>query len=106
MTHIGRTFCTSALVMALSAIPYAQAGGTAGGTATPGVGAGWMKNPNERGYGSPDVMGNGIRGAPSNPSTVRSNRGKTNGLNMGTRGGANSDVNSPQGGPRQNGQAR
>ncbi|PRX33390.1 hypothetical protein B0G75_103618 [Paraburkholderia sp. BL18I3N2] len=104
MRHFGRTFCASALVMALSAITYAQAGGNADGKATPGVAAGWMKTPNEGGYGSPDVTASGVGEARSSPSTGRSNSGKANGLNMGTRSGANSDVNSTRNGPRQNGQ--
>ncbi|MFM0006836.1 hypothetical protein P0D80_47150 [Paraburkholderia sp. RL17-373-BIF-A] len=104
MKHITRTFFASTLAMALSAITYAQAGGSAGGLPTPGVGAGSMKAPNETGYGSPDVPGGGVRAARSNPATERSNSGKTNGLNRGTRSGANSDVNSGPGGSRENGQ--
>jgi hypothetical protein len=102
MKRIMKTFCASALVLALSAITYAQAGGTAGGTITPGAGS--MKAPNERGYGSPDVMSSGVGEARSSPPTGRSNRGKANGLNMGTRSGANSDVNRPRNGPKGNGQ--
>jgi hypothetical protein len=90
--------------MALSAITYAQAGGSAGGLPTPGVGAGSMKTPNETGYGSPDVTGSGVRAARSISTTERPNKGKTNGLNMGTRSGANSDVNSRFGGLRPKGQ--
>ena len=93
-----------ALAMALAAITYAQAGGSAGGLPTPGVGAGLMKTPNESGYGSPDVMSSGVGEARSSPPTGRSNRGKANGLNMGTRSGANSDVNRPRNGPKENGQ--
>ena len=104
MNHMTRTFCASALVMVLSAITYAQAGGGAGGLATPGVGGGAMKTPSERGYGSPDVMSSGVGEARSSPPTGRSNRGKANGLNMGTRSGANSDVNRPRNGPKGNGQ--
>jgi hypothetical protein len=104
MKHITRTFFASALAMALSAITYAQAGGSAGGLPTPGVGAGSMKTPNETGYGSPDVTGSGVGAARNIPRTERSNRGKTNGLNKGTNSGANSDVNSRPGGSRQKGQ--
>jgi hypothetical protein len=104
MKHIARAFIASALAMTLSATTYAQAGGSAGWLPTPGVGAGSMKTPNETGYASPDVTGSGVRAAPGNPTTERSNRGKTNGLNMGTRSGANSDVNRGFGGVRPNGQ--
>src|SRR3954452_10984143 len=86
-----RTFCASALVMALAAITYAHAGGTASGTLRPGVGS--MTAPNDTGYGSPDVTRGGVSVMQNSPPTGRSNRGKTNGLNMGTRSGANSDVN-------------
>jgi hypothetical protein len=102
MKHNSRTFYASALVMALAAITCAQAGGTAGGTVTPGAGP--MKAPNERGYGSPDVMSSGVGEARSSPPTGRCNRGKANGLNMGTRSGANSDVNRPRNCPKENGQ--
>jgi hypothetical protein len=102
MKHITRTFFAAALAMALSAITHAQAGGTAGGTVTPVAGS--MKVPNERGYGSPDVMSSGVGEARSGPPTGRSTRGKANGLNMGTRSGANSDVNRPRNGPKENGQ--
>ncbi|KAA1014857.1 hypothetical protein FVF58_02695 [Paraburkholderia panacisoli] len=101
MKHITKTFFASALAMALSAITYAQAGGSAGGLPTPGVGAGLMKTPNETGYGAPDVTGSGVGAARSIP---RTERGKTNGLNKGTNSGANSDVNSGLGGSRQKGQ--
>ncbi|MFL9914721.1 hypothetical protein PQR75_42945 [Paraburkholderia fungorum] len=104
MKHITKTFFVSALVMALSAITYAQAGGSAGGLPTPGAGAGSMKTPNETGYGSPDVTGSGVDAARNIPRTERSNRGKTNSLNQGTNSGANSDVNSRPGGIRQKGQ--
>lgn len=53
MKHITRTFFASALVMALSAVAYAQAGG----------GAGSMKAPNETGYGSPGVPGTDVGAA-------------------------------------------
>ncbi|MFM0226621.1 hypothetical protein [Paraburkholderia dipogonis] len=104
MKHITKTFFASALVMALSAITYAQAGSSAGGLPTPNVGAGSMKTPNETGYGSPEVTGDVDRATRSNPATERSNSGKTNGLNRGTRSGANSDVNSGPGGSSENGQ--
>ncbi|MGF6923137.1 hypothetical protein OKW41_009205 [Paraburkholderia sp. UCT70] len=97
-----RTFCASALVMALAAITYAYAGGTAGGTLRPGVGS--MTAPNDSGYGSPDVTRGGVGAMQSSPPTGRSNRGKANGLNMGTRSGANSDVNRPRYGPKENSQ--
>ena len=67
MKPVMKTFCVSALAMALSAITYVQAGGSAGGLATPGVGAGLMKTPQERGYGSPDVMSSGV-GEAQQPS--------------------------------------
>ncbi|WP_408260045.1 hypothetical protein [Paraburkholderia xenovorans] len=63
-----------------------------------------MKAPNETGYGSPDVTGSGDRAARSNPATERSDSGKTNGLNRGTRSGANSDVNGGPGGSMGNDQ--
>ncbi|MGF6478589.1 hypothetical protein QFZ91_000750 [Paraburkholderia sp. JPY419] len=50
-----------------------------------------------------DVTGSGVGAAGSSPST-RSSKRKANGLNMGTRDGANSDVNRPRNGPRQDGQ--
>jgi hypothetical protein len=108
MSHetYNRTFFASAVVMALSAVAYAQAGGGAGGTPTP---AGSMKAPIETGYGSPGVPGTDVGAATSvdaarnGPTTNRSNSGKTNGLNKGTHSGANSDVNSGPGGSMQNG---
>lgn len=102
MKHIGRTFCASALVMALSAITYAQAGGAASGTVTPG--AGLMKAPKGRGYSSPDVTSRGVGAADISPPTGDSHRGRADGLNMGTRSGANSDVNRPRNGLKENGQ--
>ena len=96
MTHLRRTFCASALAMALSAATYAQAG-TTSGTIAPG--AGLTKSPNESGYDSPDVTRSGSLAEPSSsPAATRPNRGKANGLNMGTRSGANSDVNRPRNG--------
>ena len=102
MKHNNRTFCASALVMALAAITYAHAGGTAGGTLKPGVGS--MTAPNDSGNGSQDVTRGGVGVMQSSPPTGRSNRGKTNGLNMGTRSGVNSDVNRPRYGPKENSQ--
>ncbi|CAB3738874.1 hypothetical protein LMG27174_06500 [Paraburkholderia rhynchosiae] len=104
MKVIGKTFCASVLAVALSAVAYAQAGGTAGRTATPGAGAGLTKVPNGKAYGPRDVTGSGVGEARSSRSAGHSNRGKANGLNMGTRSGANSDVNGPRNGPGQNGQ--
>jgi hypothetical protein len=99
MKRISRRFHAWALAIALSAITYAQAGGRPGGTVTPEAGS-----MNGRGYGSLDVPTSGVGGARSSLPTGRSNRGKANGLNMGTRSGANSDVNRPRNGPKDNGQ--
>jgi hypothetical protein len=104
MKNITRTFFASALAMALSAITYAQAGGSDGRLPTPGTGAGSMKTPNDTGYGSPGVTGTGVGAAPNLPRTERFNRGRTNGLNKGTNSGANSDVNSGVDGSRQKGE--
>ncbi|WOD20407.1 hypothetical protein [Paraburkholderia kirstenboschensis] len=104
MKVIGKTFCASVLAVALSAVAYAQPGGTAGGTATPGAGAGLTKAPNGKADGSRDVTSNGVGEARNSRPTAQSNRGKANGLNMGTRSGANSDVNAPRNGSGQNNQ--
>ncbi|MBB5415271.1 hypothetical protein QF000_001126 [Paraburkholderia atlantica] len=104
MKHLTKTFFASALVMAMSAITYAQVGGSADRTTTPRAGAGLTKTPSGRGNDSPDVTGSGVGKAGSSRSTGPSRRGKANGLNMGTRDGANSDVNRPRNGPRQDGQ--
>ncbi|MGF6261886.1 hypothetical protein OKW49_002814 [Paraburkholderia youngii] len=101
MKVMGKTFCASVLAVTLSAVAYAQAAGTAGGTATPSAGAGLTKAPNGKADGPRDATGSEVR---SSQSTGHSNRGKTNRLNMGTRGGANSDVNAPRNGPGQNSQ--
>ncbi|MGF6485914.1 hypothetical protein QFZ91_008141 [Paraburkholderia sp. JPY419] len=103
MKHLSKTFFVSVLVVALPAITYAQVGGSADGTATSRAGAGRMKTPSGRGYDSSDVTGSGVGAAGTSPST-RSSKRKANGLNMGTRDGANSDVNRPRNGPRQDGQ--
>jgi hypothetical protein len=102
MKHSNRTFCASALVMALAAITYAHAGGPAGGTLTPGVAS--MTAPNDSQYGSPDVTRGGVGVLQSSPPTAGANRGKANGLNMGTRSGVNSDVNRPRYGPKEKSQ--
>ncbi|MFM0514959.1 hypothetical protein [Paraburkholderia sp. RL17-373-BIF-A] len=86
MKHITKALFASALAMALSASTYAQAGGSAGGLPTPGVGAGSMKAPTETGYGSPDVTGSGDRSARSNPATERSDSGNVNSGPGGSRG--------------------
>lgn len=102
MKRNNRTLCASALVMALAASTYAHAGGTAGGTLRPGVGS--MTAPNDSGYASPDVTRGGVGAMQSSPQTGGTNRGKANGLNMGTRSGVNSDVNRPRYGPKENSQ--
>jgi hypothetical protein len=102
MKHIRRGFCASAVAMALSAVTYAQGGGTPSGTVTSGAGS--MKATNQRGHGLPDVAGSGVGESGSSPPTGRSNRGRADGLNMGTRSGANSDVNRPRNAPKENGQ--
>jgi hypothetical protein len=104
MKHLRKTFFASALVMAVLATTYAQAGGRAGMTVAPGVGAGSLKPPNERGYGSAGVTDTGVGAARSNRTAGRSISGKTNGLNKGTHSGANSDVNSGINGSRRNGE--
>lgn len=104
MKDLSKTLFAAALVMALSSMTYAQAGGSAGGSATSGIGAGTMKTPNVRGSGSADVTDTGVDAASDNPTTKRSNNSKTNGLNKGTHSGANSDVNSGISGSKRNGQ--
>jgi hypothetical protein len=104
MKCISRAFCALAVVMALSAMTYARAGATATASGTVTLGAGSMKARNERGYGLPDVTGSAVGGAGSSPPTGRYNRGRADGLNMGTRSGANSDVNRPRNAPKGNGQ--
>jgi hypothetical protein len=98
MKHLGRWVFAPALVLALSAMPYARAGGT-GGTGTESAGAGAMRITNQIGSGSPDVTDDG-NGAGTDVGAVRSSgvigrpdSDKTNGLNKGTNSGANSDVN-------------
>ena len=102
MKHLSRTFCASALVMALSAITYAQGGGTARGTVTPAAGS--TQGTNEKEDGSPDVTRSGVGEPSSSPPAARPNRGKANGLNMGTHSGANSDVNRPRNGLKEKSQ--
>ena len=99
MTHLGRTLCAAALAMALSAAAYAQVGGTVA------PGAGLTKAPNDRGDDSPDATRSGSLAEPrSNSAAARPDRGKANGLNMGTRSGANSDVNRPRNGLKEKSQ--
>jgi hypothetical protein len=88
--------------MALSAIPYAQADNTAGGKVT--AGAGSMRVPIEKENKPPDVTRSAVGEARSGPPTGRSDRGLANGLNMGTRSGANSDVNKSRNGLKESGQ--
>jgi len=104
MNYIVKTFCASVLAVALSVAAYAQTGRPAGGTATPGAGAGLAKAPTASTDSSPDAKGTGANEARIGPSIGRSTHSKTNGLNMGTRSGANSDVNMPRNAPKQGGQ--
>jgi hypothetical protein len=97
MKHIHQTF-GSALVRALSALIYTPAPGAAVGTATAPT-----RTPNDTAHGSRPVAGSGVGEARSSPLTGHSSRGKANGLNMGTRSGANSDVNRPRSGATQDG---
>jgi hypothetical protein len=103
MKHPGKAFFAAVLVMALSAAIDAQAGGSAGATATPKAGTGSMTTPNKTDYGSRDAAGAYVGPSPNSPTSPTTNRSrdKTNGLNKGTNSGANSDVNRGFNHPRQ-----
>jgi hypothetical protein len=99
MKDPSKSVFAAALVLALTATPYALAGSSAGGAATTSAGALSLSNPNQSGAASPGVTdpgtgaGTGVGAGRGTGATGRPNGDKTNGLNKGTNSGANSDVN-------------